>query len=217
MNLELINNKIQEMLPEKRYKHSLNVANCAVKLSEIYGCDKEKAYIAGIAHDCAKYLNKDEVKYYVDKYKIVLDEIEKDNLALSHSLIGSYIAKYEFGINDKDIINAIKYHTTGKEDMDIIEKIIYIADLIEEDRDFPGVEELRDLVYNKELDKALLISFNNTIKFVIENNQLIHNRTVDARNYLIKNKILLFKFVWISKFNTLYNKIQWFIYVLFMV
>ena len=63
MNLELINNKIQEMLPEKRYKHSLNVANCAVKLSEIYGCDKEKAYIAGIAHDCAKYLNKDEVKY----------------------------------------------------------------------------------------------------------------------------------------------------------
>ena len=73
--------------------------------------------------------------------------------------------------------------------MDIIEKIIYIADLIEEDRDFPGVEELRDLVYNKELDKALLISFN-TIKFVIENNQLIHNRTVDARNYLIKNKIL---------------------------
>lgn len=190
MNLELINNKIQEMLPGKRYKHSLNVANCAVKLSEIYGCDKEKAYIAGIAHDCAKYLNKDEVKYYVDKYKIVLDEIEKDNLALSHSLIGSYIAKYEFGINDKDIINAIKYHTTGKEDMDIIEKIIYIADLIEEDRDFPGVEELRDLVYNKELDKALLISFNNTIKFVIDNNQLIHNRTVDARNYLIKNKIL---------------------------
>ena len=168
MNLELINNKIQEMLPEKRYKHSLNVANCAVKLSEIYGCNK----------------------YYVDKYEIVLDEIEKDNLALSHSLIGSYIAKYEFGINDKDIINAIKYHTTGKEDMDIIEKIIYIADLIEEDRDFPGVEELRDLVYNKELDKALLISFNNTIKFVIENNQLIHNRTVDARNYLIKNKIL---------------------------
>ena len=137
MNLELINNKIQEMLPEKRYKHSLNVADCAVKLSEIYGCDKEKAYIAGIAHDYA-----------------------------------------------------IKYHTTGKEDMDIIEKIIYIADLIEEDRDFPGVEELRDLVYNKELDKALLISFNNTIKFVIDNNQLIHNRTVDARNYLIKNKIL---------------------------
>ena len=190
MNIEVIENKVKEVLPEKRYKHSLNVANCAVKLSEIYECDKEKAYIAGIAHDCAKYLNKEEVKYYVDKYKIDLDELEKDNLALSHSLIGSYIAKYGFGINDDDIINAIKYHTTGKEDMNLIEKIIYIADLIEEDRDFPGVELLRDLVYGKELDKALITSFNNTIKFVIDNNQVIHNRTVNARNYLIKNKII---------------------------
>lgn len=190
MNIEFIEKKVKEMLPERRYKHSLNVANCAVKLSELYGYDKQKAYIAGIAHDCAKYLNKDEVKYYVDKYKIVLDEVERDNLALSHSLIGSYIAKYEFNINDEEIINAIKYHTTGKEDMNLIEKIIYIADSIEEDRDFPGVELLRELVYSKELDKALLISFNNTIKFVMENNQLIHNRTVNARNYLILNKHL---------------------------
>ena len=74
--------------------------------------------------------------------------------------------------------------------MNLIEKIIYMADLIEEDRDFPGVELLRELVYSKELDKALLISFNNTIKFVMENNQLIHNRTVNARNYLILNKNL---------------------------
>ena len=74
--------------------------------------------------------------------------------------------------------------------MNLIEKIIYIADLIEEDRDFPRVEVLRNLVYSGKLDKALIISFDNTIKFVIDNNQLIHNRTVNARNYLIKNKIL---------------------------
>ena len=190
MNIDVINNKIKEMLPQKRYRHSLNVANCAVKLSEIYGYDSKKSYIAGITHDCAKYLNKEEVKYYIDKYNITLDELEKDNLALSHSLIGSYIAKYEFGINDEDIINAIKYHTTGKEDMTLIEKIIYIADSIEEDRDFPGVDKLRDLTYSGKLDEALITSFNNTIKFVIDNNQLIHNRTVDARNYLIKNKNL---------------------------
>ena len=136
MNKELIYNKVQEMLPEKRFIHSIDVASCAVKLSKIYNYDEESCYIAGITHDCAKYLTKDEVEYYVNKYNIQLDELQVDNLALSHSLIGSYIAKYEFGINDKDIINAIKYHTTGKEDMDIIEKIIYIADLIEEDRDF---------------------------------------------------------------------------------
>lgn len=190
MDIEIINEKIKNMLPEKRYKHSLNVANCAVKLSEIYNYDKEKAYIAGITHDCAKYLTKEEVNYYVDKYEIYLDELECDSLALSHSLIGSFIAKYEFEIENEDIINAIKYHTTGKEDMNLIEKIIYIADIIEEDRNFPGVDLLRELVYSGRLDEALIISFNNTIKLIIDNNQLIHNRTVNARNYLLKNKNL---------------------------
>ena len=167
---------------------------CKVKWN-LWECDKEKANIAGIGHDCAKYLNKDEVKYYVDKYKIVLDEIEKDNLALSHSLIGSYIAKYEFGINDKDIINAIKYHTTGKEDMDIIEKIIYIADLIEEDRDFPGVEELRDLVNemievskNEILETDLSLStvnLSNILEKLIKKHQFL----IDEKNMNVVLKI----------------------------
>ena len=91
MNLNNIKQKLSEMLPEKRMIHSLNVADCAVKLCEIYGCDKDKAYIAGILHDCAKYLDKEQVNYYVNKYNIVLDEFEKDSLALSHSIIGSYI------------------------------------------------------------------------------------------------------------------------------
>ncbi|MBO3443260.1 bis(5'-nucleosyl)-tetraphosphatase (symmetrical) YqeK [Clostridium sp. CCUG 7971] len=189
MILENINSKLKEMLPEKRFNHSLNVATCAAKLSEIYNYDKEKAYLAGIAHDCAKYLNKEEVKYYVNKYNINLDSLEKDNLALSHSVIGSYIAKYELNIENDDIINAIKYHTTGKENMDMLEKIIYIADLIEEGRDFPGVDKLRELTYSGKLNEALIVSFNNTIKFVIDNNQMIHPRTIDARNYLIKENL----------------------------
>jgi predicted HD superfamily hydrolase involved in NAD metabolism len=190
MNLDSINNKMKEMLPQRRYKHSLNVSNCAIKLSEIYNYDKDKACLAGIIHDCAKYLTTEEVEYYVDKYKIKLDCLEKENLALSHSVIGSYIAKYELKIEDEDIINAVKYHTTGKENMTLLEKIIYMADLIEEDRDFPSVNLLRELTYNGNLDEALLISFNNTIKFVIENKQLIHPRTVEARNYLMKQKSL---------------------------
>lgn len=189
MSLENINNKLKEMLPQKRFNHSLNVAKCAVKLSEMYNYDKDKAYLAGITHDCAKYLNKEEVKYYVNKYNINLDSLEKDNLALSHSIIGSYIAKYELNIENDDIINAIKYHTTGKENMDILEKIIYIADLIEEGRNFPGVDYLRELTYSGKLNEALIVSFNNTIKFVIDNNQMIHPRTIDARNYLLKENL----------------------------
>ena len=190
MNLENINNRVKEMLPERRFKHSLNVANCAMKLSEIYNYSKEKAYLAGIVHDCAKYLSNEEVEHYVNKYKIELDELEKGNLALSHSVIGSYIAKYELNIDDEDIINAVKYHTTGKQNMNLLEKIIYIADLIEEDRDFPSVNLLRELTYSGNLDEALLISFNNTIKFVIHNGHLIHPRTVEARNYLMQEKSL---------------------------
>lgn len=186
MNLNNIKQKLSEMLPEKRMIHSLNVADCAVKLCEIYGCDKDKAYIAGILHDCAKYLDKEQVNYYVNKYNIVLDEFEKDSLALSHSIIGSYIAENEFNIYDKEIINAIRYHTTGKENMTLLEKIIYIADLIEVNRSFPYVDTLRELVYNKNLDEALLLSFDNTIKFIIDSKQIIHPRTVNARNYLMK-------------------------------
>lgn len=188
MNLDSINNKLKEMLPERRLVHSINVATCAVKLSEIYGYDKNKAYIAGLVHDCAKFLSDDEVDFYVNKYNIKLDDLEKCNLALSHSVIGSYIARYEFNIEDENIISSIKYHTTGKADMNLIEKIIYMADLIEEGRDFNGVNELRELSFNNKLDKALLISFNNTIKFVIDNEQIIHPRTVEARNYLMKQK-----------------------------
>ena len=173
MNKQLIYNKVQEMLPEKRFIHSIDVASCAVKLSKIYNYDEEKCYIAGITHDCAKYLTKDEVEYYVNKYNIQLDELETNNLALSHSLIGSYIAKFELGINDEDIINAIKYHTTGKEEMTLLEKIIYMADLIEEGRNYPGVELLRELTYNGKLDEALLLSFNNTIKLVLDRRPFI--------------------------------------------
>lgn len=186
MDRELIYSKVKDMLPEKRFMHSINVAECAVKLSKIYKCDEEKAYIAGITHDCAKYLNKDEVEYYVNKYNIYLDELETNNIALSHSAIGAYIAKFELGIKEEDIISSIKHHTTGKENMTMLEKIIYIADLIEECRNFPGVDLLRELTFKGNIDDALLISFNNTIKFVIDNNQLIHPRTINSRNYLIK-------------------------------
>lgn len=189
MNIEKITDIIKEMLPHKRFNHSLNVARCASKLATIYNVDEEIAYLAGITHDCAKYLTDEEVDYYVNKYKIELNPIEVNNIALSHSIIGSYIAKYELNINNENIVSAIKYHTTGKENMTVLEKVVYMADLIEEDRVFPNVELLRKLTYNGEIDKALLISFNNTIKFVIDNNQLIHPRTIDARNYLLKQNV----------------------------
>lgn len=181
--------KLNTMLKPKRLEHSINVAKCAIKLSEIYGYDKEKAYLAGLVHDCAKYFTKEQIDLYVEKYNIELDPLEVDNIALSHSIIGSFAIQYVFNIQDMDIINAVRYHTTGRENMSILEKIIFMADMIEEGRNFPGVDELRKLSFNGQLDKALITSLNNTIKFVIENNQLIHPRSVSARNYLMQENI----------------------------
>lgn len=189
MDYNQIEKILRQMLPERRLKHSLNVSKCAVKLSEIYNCDEEKAKTAGLIHDCAKYFTNEQVQDCVIKLNIKLDSLEEDNIALSHSIIGSYIAKEIFNINDEDIINAIRYHTTGREDMSTLEKIIYMADLIEEGRNFPHVEELRRLTFDGKIEEALLLSFNNTIKYVIDNNQLIHPRTVNARNYLLRKTI----------------------------
>lgn len=190
MDIKQIEKTLKGMLPERRLKHSLNVSKCAVKLSEIYKCDKEKAEIAGLVHDCAKYFTDEQIEDSIKRFNVELDTLEVNNIALSHSVIGSYVAVDIFNIKDEEIINAIKYHTTGKENMSLLEKIIYIADLIEEDRNFPRVEELRELTYCGKLEEALLLSFNNTIKFVIDNNQLIHPRTIKARNYILEELII---------------------------
>lgn len=189
ISTENIIEKLKTMLKPKRLEHSINVANCALKLSEIYNCDKEKAYLAGIVHDCAKYFTKEQVESYVKKYSVKLDPLEVDSIALSHSIIGSFVIQDVFDIKDMDIINAVRYHTTGRENMSTLEKIIFIADMIEEGRNFPGVDYLRELTFNGQLDEALITSFNNTIKFVIDNNQLIHPRSVKARNYLMQENI----------------------------
>lgn len=186
MDCKQIEKILKEMLPEKRLKHSLSVSECAIKLSDIYSCDKEKAKIAGIVHDCAKYFTDEQIEDCVKKFNINLDPLEENNIALSHSIVGSYVAKEVFNINDEEILSAIKYHTTGRENMSLLEKIIYMADLIEEGRKFPKVEELRNLTFSGKLDEALLLSFDNTIKFVIDNKQLIHPRTVSARNYILR-------------------------------
>jgi predicted HD superfamily hydrolase involved in NAD metabolism len=188
MEINAMKEKLKTMLPEKRLIHSLNVVKESIKLSKLYNIDEEKCVLSALLHDCAKYLSEDEINYYVNKYNIKLDDMEKEDIALSHSAIGYYIAKHEFNINDEEILNGIRYHTTGRENMSLLEKIIYIADLIEEGRKYPGLDKLREKAYNKELDEALLISFNNTIKYVIDIDKLIHPRTIKARNYILRNK-----------------------------
>lgn len=178
--------QLSKILSDKRLEHSLGVVESSSKLAMLYGEDLKKIQIAALLHDCAKCFDNDQMQYYINKFNIPLDCIEKKEIELAHGRIGSYVAQDKFKVTDAEILSAITYHTTGKKNMTKIEKIIYLADFIEPNRNYKGVDELRDIAYGGNLDKALLLSFDNTIKYVISINKLLHPRTVQARNFLLE-------------------------------
>lgn len=171
-------------LKVSRLKHSLSVSETAVSLAAIYGQNIEKARIAGLVHDCAKNNTDDQFIKVAMDHKIEIGEVYMQNPSMLHGLVGSIIAREVMKISDEDILNAIRYHTTGRKGMSILEKIIYIADYIEPLRKFNGVEELR-ILSRKDLDAAVIMSLENTIQYVISQKQLLHIDTIDARNYLL--------------------------------
>lgn len=179
---------LKENLNEQRFNHSLRVKDTAVKLAAFYGEDINKAKIAGLVHDSAKNMKDDEIINILENNGYNIDVMYKKTPNIMHGLVGSIIAKSLMGISDEDILNSITYHTTGRKNMSVLEKIIYISDYIEPMRNFPGVSELRELAY-KDLDEALLLSFDNTIKYVISRGQLLHFDTIEARNYIIFSKM----------------------------
>lgn len=186
-NEEEMKKYLNKNLTEARYKHSLGVMNTAVKLAEKYSADINKAKIAGLIHDCAKEMHKDKLFELYELESGEADKVLRNSPALLHGAAGAFIAKNTMGVQDKEILNAIKYHTTGRVNMELLEKIIYLADYIEPARNFDGVEKLRTLAF-EDLDAALILSFDNTIEVVIKRGGLIHSKTVDARNYIICNR-----------------------------
>ncbi len=185
-DIESIKNYLSENLSKKRYKHSLGVADEAVCLAKHYGADTEKAYIAGIVHDVAKEIPTDTAKKLLkEKYGVNTDFVMDSTPKLLHGPLGACIAQSEFSVYDPEIIDAVKYHTTAKADMSLLTKVIYIADYIEPNRDFDGVDELRRVSY-EDIDEALLIGLNWTIEELMEKKSMFHPDTVHARNYLLK-------------------------------
>lgn len=181
--------KIKQILPEKRFNHSLEVAKEAKKMAKNYGADEEKAFLAGVLHDCAKYYSKEKINEICLENSYELDETIKKQIDIAHSFIGYFVSKNEYGIEDFEILNAIKYHTTGKANMNLLEKIIYIADYIEPTRKyFKGLDKARYLAY-KNIDKAMEYILENTIKFNEEKGREIHYLSKEAYEfYANKNR-----------------------------
>lgn len=179
---------LEGSISEKRYIHSRNVSSTAARLAEIYGCDVLKAVIAGLVHDCARELDRPQLLDCLAEEGIVADEMTLGIKELLHGPAAVHICRKVFDIEDEEILSAVRYHTTGRENMSLLEKVIYLSDFIEPSRSFAGVEELRGLALEN-LDKALLVASNSAILYIVSKNGLIHMDTILSRNYLLKEVI----------------------------
>jgi predicted HD superfamily hydrolase involved in NAD metabolism len=177
--------RIRSYLSKDRYRHTIGVVKAARQLAKEYAVSIDKAKIAGLLHDCAKMLDYQQLIKKAEEYRLDLDDISRLQPGLLHGVIGSIMARWDFGIEDAEILDAIRYHTTGRAGMTPLEKIIYLADYIEEGRDFPGVDRLRDMS-KRNLDQALLLALNHSIQYIIEKRQLIHPNTIEARNDILR-------------------------------
>ena len=173
---------VKDKLPEKRFKHSLRVAETAVKLAEIYDGDKDKANLAGVLHDYCKY---DDLS---TMYQIVRHDLDSELLSyggeILHGPVCAAIMQSEFGIEDEEVLLAIKNHTTGRKEMTKTEKLVFIADYIEPGRKTPGVEEIRDMAYNQgSLDKTIYEISKRTVLFLISKDITVYGTTISCLNY----------------------------------
>lgn len=174
---------LKETLNEHRFEHSLNVADECKKLAERFNYDANKAYLCGLLHDICKNDSQEKMLQIFNKFDIILDNVQRSTPLLWHSIAGAVFIQAKFGIDDEEIIDAIRFHTTGREDMTKLDKIVYLADVISVDRDFDGVENLRE-ISRKDLDLAVFECLKSSIKDLSSKNKLIHIDTIKAYNFL---------------------------------
>lgn len=187
--MEIITDEIKKdilnRIGQKRYEHTLRVKDTAMDLAKIYNVDLEKAKVAGFLHDCAKIRDTKELLEVAKEYNLEITDDMLKAPQIIHGYLGAKIAKEKYNINDMEVLNAISSHTTGKENMSDLEKIIFLADYIEPKRNFDGVEKARELA-KENLDKAMIFALNNTIEFLIKENDYIAINTIKARNYILE-------------------------------
>ena len=175
---------LKKRLNEKRYYHSLCVADEAKRLAEKYGGDTEKAYLAGLLHDITKNASAEEHLKIFSDFGIIPNEIENGAEKLWHAMSGAAYAEHILGIKDPEIIDAIRYHTTAKANMSLLAKILYLADFTSADRDYDDVEVIRKYV-NESLQKAFVYALQYSIKDLVEQAREVHLDTVAAYNQAV--------------------------------
>lgn len=176
---------LKENLNEKRYIHTLGTADCAKELAQKFGLNSEKAYLAGLLHDCAKCFSNEKLLDIINQH-LDVEECEMLNYKTLHAPVSAYIAEKEFKITDKEILSAIRWHTLGRLDMTDFEKIVFIADKIEPNtRDKEYSDKIRVLLDEENgLNKALLKCYKETIKSLVKRDLKICLLTIEIYNKL---------------------------------
>ena len=174
---------IKERLTPKRLYHSICVAEKAKHLAEKYGADPEKAYTTGLVHDIMKNQSVEDMIILIESDGQTLTDSEKAITVTLHAIAGEVYLRKNLGVTDEELLSAVRWHTTGKENMSLFEKIIYVADLVSDDREYPDAKEVRELA-EEDLDKTLLRGLSFTIEDNARKHKLIHTDTVKAYNYL---------------------------------
>ena len=186
MNEEVLLRDIRARLSDRRYMHSLQVAKSAQELAERYGGDRDRMYLAGLAHDVLKEQPKDEALAFFAAHGVQLTPVERSAPKLWHAMAGAIYLKETYGYPE-EIITAVRYHTTGRENMTLPEKILFIADFISADRDYPGVEDMRERA-KVSLEYAMEEGLRFTIYELSEKCKPIHPDTVACYNWILTSR-----------------------------
>lgn len=176
--IEKLQEALRDRLPEKRFWHTVGVRYTAEALAMRYGVSIDKAALAGVLHDCAKYMHGEKMLAKCHKYNISVTDIERQNPQLLHAKLGVYYAKYRYGVEEEEILSAIRWHTTGRAEMAVLEKIVFLADYIEPHRkQIDGLEQIRKVAF-VDLDQAVYLTLKNTVDYLKEQTEEKRNLKV---------------------------------------
>lgn len=189
MNRELkrYEDVIKPLMGNKRFKHSVNVADMCVKLAKKFGGDEDTAYTAGILHDCRKEIDKELMLKEAKESGFYIDPVELDCVKLWHGIAAAYYIKNTLKIEDTDILNAVRFHTVGRADMSKLEKIVFLADMVSEERDYPDVEKYRAAVL-KSLDNGMFLTLRWSIMKTVGQGNTVPVSTLEGYNFYAQYK-----------------------------
>lgn len=170
---------LRNNLTEKRLVHTINVVVAAMKKAKDLGLDEEKVYLSALLHDCAKYLDYTKVDGFILPNGVPAPVV--------HSFLGAYVAQKELGITDQEILDAIRFHTSGKANMTTLGKLIFVADMVEKDRNYEGVEILRKLYATSDFEKCFIECLKEEFLHLLNKKQYIYEQTLDAFRYYVKD------------------------------